>query len=331
MDRIKRHRHNEIPIGYEYPHPIKSIITEKGRTTGVQYAGSKGIYDLGIKSELNPNAIIIVFDNEKKIQDKIKYDKKELEFYFPLNYCSAWIIDGQHRVFGFLNTKYEKCAVEDEGIFKLPVVAFKQLEESKQAEIFVDINYNQKKIDPSLFCDLATITKDLKNKITWPSLLVSKLNKIEPLVNKIKISESDKTRSISLSSFSKSKGMETLLKFNKQKNEYNGLLYKYAPFDANLKFEEIKNQEAFKKQLDLLARFFRAVEKNTRTDDENKNPWNNKKDYALLKATGINALLLVLDRIFEKDPQMEKDLDKYLKPLKNINFEREYVASMGGV
>ncbi len=59
IDRIKRDRHNGIPIGYEYPHPIKSITTEKGRTTGVQYAESKGIYDLGIKSEPNPHAIII--------------------------------------------------------------------------------------------------------------------------------------------------------------------------------------------------------------------------------------------------------------------------------
>ncbi len=60
-DRIKRHRHNGIPIGYEYPHPVYMTSDPKGdQSTGrAVTAGSKGIYDLQIKSEPNPHVMVI--------------------------------------------------------------------------------------------------------------------------------------------------------------------------------------------------------------------------------------------------------------------------------
>lgn len=277
---------------------------------------------------LLPNAIIIAFDSEKNIQEEITYDGTW--FKFPVIYCSAWIIDGQHRVFGFLNTKHKEWDEEKNEEFKLPVVVFKNLDETIQNKTFVNINYYQKKIDPTLLCDLATVTKDLKNELTWPSLLVTELNKEQPLKNKVKISEFDTGKPITLSSFARYGLLESLLGFNRRKNEYNGPLYKYASFDTNLEFDDNMNQRAFQRQLDTLKNFFRAVERNTATEDEDKNPWINIKKYSLLKTTGINALLLTLTRIFEKYPEMKINLYEHLKPLKKINFEKDHVASHGG-
>jgi len=277
---------------------------------------------------LLPNAIIITFDNEERVQKEIEYDGTYLKF--PIIYCSAWIIDGQHRVFGFLNTKYGEWDEERSEEFRLPVVAFRNLDEIIQNKTFVNINYHQKKINPTLLCDLATATLDIKNELTWPSLLVKELNGIMPLKDFVKVSEFDTGKPITLSSFARYGLLESLLGFNKKKAEYKGPLYHYAPFDPSLEFRDEKNQKSFKKQLNLLKNFFKAVENNTKSTDKDKDPWSNLKDYSLLKTTGINALLLVLTRIIEKYPKMNINLDTYLAPLRKIDFGREYVATKGG-
>jgi len=279
---------------------------------------------------LLPNAIVVAFDEEKQIQKEIVYDHEEGYLQFPIAYCSAWIIDGQHRVFGFLNTKYKEWDEELNEDFKLPVIIFKKLDPKIQSQTFVNINYYQKKIDPTLLCDLTTAIKDLKNELTWPSLLVSELNRVPPLKNCIKISEFDVGKPITLSSFARYGLLESLLGFNKIKAKYNGPLYKYAPFNITLEFDNEKNQKSFKKQLDLLKRFFKAVKDNTSDKNKNNDPWTNFDNYSLLKTSGINALLLVLSRIMEKYPEVNLDLSNFLKPLKNISFEREKVASYGG-
>ncbi len=66
-ERLKKHRHNGIAIGYEYPHPIgmetNQGVTLEGKvqpaTSRISTSGSKGIYDLQIKSEPNPHVMII--------------------------------------------------------------------------------------------------------------------------------------------------------------------------------------------------------------------------------------------------------------------------------
>ncbi len=67
MERVKKHRHNGIQIGYEYPHPIgmetSQGVTLEGKvqpaTVRISTSGSKGIYDLQTKSEPNPHVMII--------------------------------------------------------------------------------------------------------------------------------------------------------------------------------------------------------------------------------------------------------------------------------
>lgn len=283
---------------------------------------------LSSKNILLPNSIIIAFDKDDDIQKKLKYEKGRLSF--PIKYCCALIIDGQHRVFGFSKTKYKKWRFAKNDEFKIPIVAFKNLPERLQNKVFVDINYYQKKIDPTLFCDLATLTKDITNELTWPSLLVSELNKNKPWKNLVKISEFDTKRAITLSSFARYALLEILLGYNELSDDYNGSLFNYAPFNKNLSFDCKENQKAFKKQMSLLKYFFSAIENKTYNNNGEENVWGNFKKYSLTKTTGTNAFLLVLSRILEKYPNGKINFNEYLKPIKDIDFKAEKIASYGG-
>lgn len=278
---------------------------------------------LSEKKVILPNAIILSFDND------VNLNFKDNKLSFPIKYCSAWIIDGQHRTFGFKDTKYKDWSMDVNNEFKLPVIVFKDMPGKIQSKIFIDINYNQKKIDPTLLCDLATVIKDLKNELTWPSLLAAELNKNSELKDFIKISELDDTRPIKLSSFVQYGLLETLLGLNKKTNVYSGPLMNYAKFNPDEEFDSEINKTAFNKQVELLKRYLSAVKKNTKPAAWKKD-FSKKSKYALLKPTGLNALFLVLDKIMQKYPAVDFDLEKYLSPLKNINFGRKHVASKGG-
>lgn len=62
-------------------------------------------------------------------------------------YKSAWIIDGQHRLFAY--SGHVRAAKA-----RLAVVAFENLPPSKQAELFIDINAEQKSVKQSLLQEL---------------------------------------------------------------------------------------------------------------------------------------------------------------------------------
>jgi len=66
---------------------------------------------------------------------------------FPRDYRSCWIIDGQHRLYAFVNTDPNKW-------FNMPITAFENLDIEKQCKIFLDINKNQKPVPPDLVWDL---------------------------------------------------------------------------------------------------------------------------------------------------------------------------------
>jgi DNA sulfur modification protein DndB len=104
-----------------------------------------------------PGNIILNF-HHKPIKEEILGDKKHLSqikdcvkpviLTLPNIYGSAWIIDGQHRLYGYsdLTEKKQKETV--------PVIAFIEEERGVEAKIFVDINKNQKSIEANLLWDL---------------------------------------------------------------------------------------------------------------------------------------------------------------------------------
>ena len=103
-----------------------------------------------------PNSIIINFDSPNK-KLKVQFEPasnsgdSNSRFGFlsiPNAYGIAFIIDGQHRVYGYAGSRYKETNT-------IPVVAFANMESQEQLKIFMDINENQKAVSPSLRLDLA--------------------------------------------------------------------------------------------------------------------------------------------------------------------------------
>ena len=97
-----------------------------------------------------PNSIIISFSTTPKFE--LMPGQKDLAFKagtltLPNEYGSAWVIDGQHRLYGFARSTF---GLDD----PLPVVAFKDLSLSEQSKLFVEINKNQTNVGTNLLWDL---------------------------------------------------------------------------------------------------------------------------------------------------------------------------------
>ena len=67
--------------------------------------------------------------------------------HLPNSYKCAWVIDGQHRLYGF--SLSDRAASG-----KVPVLAFENLEPSEEVRLFVDINNKQVKVPRSLLLQL---------------------------------------------------------------------------------------------------------------------------------------------------------------------------------
>ena len=67
--------------------------------------------------------------------------------HLPNTYKSAWVIDGQHRLYGF---SLSQRASKD----KVPVLAFERLDPGEEVKLFVDINNKQVRVPRSLLVQL---------------------------------------------------------------------------------------------------------------------------------------------------------------------------------
>ena len=102
-----------------------------------------------------PNSIIINFSSSND-DLKVKFTPIKAEtdsqsqfgfLQIPNAYGIAYIIDGQHRVYGYAQSQFKE-------VNTIPVVAFENMESEEQLKIFMEINENQKAVSPSLRLDL---------------------------------------------------------------------------------------------------------------------------------------------------------------------------------
>lgn len=111
-----------------------------------------------------PNSIIISIDVKKK--GDLRFDSlgkgsddtaaRAGILYLPPRYHSVFIIDGQHRLYGYSDTEYAETNT-------IPVVAFENLSRAEQLKLFMEINENQK-----------AVSKDLRSTLEKDTLWVSK-------------------------------------------------------------------------------------------------------------------------------------------------------------
>ena len=122
--------------------PTYQRIIKKKRLKEVQNFINNGGYF--------PNSLIIIIDTKGK---GIQFDQSLTKvdgalsklgiLHLPKRYHSAYIIDGQHRLYGYSDTDYSKTNT-------IPVVAFIDLDRTEQLKLFMDINENQKAVSKTL-------------------------------------------------------------------------------------------------------------------------------------------------------------------------------------
>lgn len=103
-----------------------------------------------------------LLSNKDNADPNIKFG----QLYLPSKYKSAWVIDGQHRLYGFSNISDRFL---DTSLF---VLAFEKMDTKTEADLFITINHEQRSVSKSL---LVTLQADLKLGSNDPKEAISAL------------------------------------------------------------------------------------------------------------------------------------------------------------
>ena len=104
-----------------------------------------------------PTNIVLNLKTNKKsrlrFDVKERYDKQALGIlHLPPNYASAWIIDGQHRLYGYAYAHGIVGFNQDSTV--LPILAYENLSADREMNLFIDINSKQVKVSTGLLVEL---------------------------------------------------------------------------------------------------------------------------------------------------------------------------------
>jgi len=145
-----------------------------GRPAYQRMINKKRIGDIGAfiqRGGYFPTNILVNFVDQCRfdlLPNKHNADKN-IKFgwlYLPSKYKSAWMIDGQHRLYGFSNIPDKFL---DTNLF---VLAFEQMDIKTEADLFITINHEQRSVSKSL---LVTLQADLKIGSSDPKEPISAL------------------------------------------------------------------------------------------------------------------------------------------------------------
>jgi DGQHR domain-containing protein len=98
-----------------------------------------------------PNSILVNFKKKVRFDIKQSYEDRQIHFgdlYLPDAYKTAWIIDGQHRLYGFTEIKGKKKPNA------IAVVAFENISREIEADLFATINGKQAKVSKNILDEL---------------------------------------------------------------------------------------------------------------------------------------------------------------------------------
>ena len=143
------HKAKESSIDIEY---YQRLISKTRLQKIADYVDNGGLFPTNIV--INIHARTLRFDAKKKIGGA-----SVGTLYLPSQYACAWVIDGQHRLFGYAHSK--RAAKKDDKT-AFPVLAFHELPAAEEAQMFVDINHEQKAVSTSLL-------KQIYATLNWES------------------------------------------------------------------------------------------------------------------------------------------------------------------
>lgn len=269
---------------------------------------------------------IILHLSEKVTVDEVKVDKfvdangklitlskgKDYDLValnIPMEYASLELIDGQHRLYGFVHTD-----IATKQTFNLVVLGIKGLGLSQRQDTFVAINDNSRRMDPNLVSFLKYTDDDAacqKDNNLMAIRIVVDLNRTTPFKNAIRLLDVGKQR-ITLKGFS-GYDLKGLL-------GERGKLRKYYP--------DNKPEEYVR----VLRIYFSMIQSLF------KDEWKNPDKYIIATNRGISAFLKLLKSILRtEETQITPAVaQKYLQPLKSgritwqlDKLKKTYVGSQG--
>lgn len=214
--------------------PTYQRIIKKPRLKEIRkFVDNKGFF---------PNSLVISIDtNGKKLRFDLAAPQVENAIsrigilYLPQLYRSAYIIDGQHRLYGYADSKHA-------GDNTVPVVAFVNLDKDKQVELFMEINENQKAVSKNLQntlnADLLWTSEDkTKQRKALRLNIAQRLGELQssPFFNRIVIGENEASDYCCLTIDTIESGLKSthfLARFGKDNNEVEAGTFDRGSNDA---------------------------------------------------------------------------------------------------
>lgn len=190
-----------------------------------------------------PNSIIVNVANErssgrcvelnfKPSRDQARDTESKLGVLeLPQKYGCAFVIDGQHRLYGYADSKYAKTNT-------IPVVLFENLSSEEQIKLFMDINENQKSVPKelknTLFYILNADSKDPRKRQDALMLRIATdlgTKPDSPLYNYVKLLEHDISTTKQITTTAIHDGLNDGCLFNKYTSQKKTLnVTKYGLF-----------------------------------------------------------------------------------------------------
>ena len=270
-----------------------------------------------------PNSIIVNFNtkNHKIIFEAGSKSSNSSSRFgmlkLPNAYSIAYIIDGQHRLYGYANSKFKDSNT-------IPVVAFSNLPSITQLEMFMNINQNQKAVSPSL---RLTLEEDLfwdadradsRIKALRSSIIkMLCISQTSPLLNKISIGE-DKAE-LAFKPFATAFSSSGLLPSAKG-NKYLDKNIKSCIYDINNNDHDNEMRKARKSITKFIEICYSFVEDNYEHIFSREKYFiiSNRGTYAFVNIIGsLNSFLTHKGLIDKKSKPQERfdQMEKYLAAL----------------
>jgi len=268
-----------------------------------------------------PTNIVLNLKTPKK--SKLRFDKRDGDsdgqlgtLHLPPLYASAWIIDGQHRLYGYAYAREQSGFHEDSSL--LPVLAFENLPPKKEMNLFIDINSKQVKVPRNLlvelYADLHWQSDDAEKAYeAFLSRIAATLNNDHrsPLKDRMVVSGKKKTAQCCLTPISIRDGLD--------KAQLLGTRSSGAILPGPLSTPNVQNYKAnLKKAIsvlsDCLGLFSHNLEEHWNLGDSR---YENQCGY-LCTNNGLRALFLLIKDIIDS---IEK---KNARPLFNCGAEETF-------
>lgn len=261
--------------------PAYQRMVNKGRIKQIgEIITGGGFFPTNILINFSKRPKFEQISNKENSHPTVKFGMIEL----PAVYRSAWVIDGQHRLFGY--SGLEDKRLDD----PLIVLAFQEMKPEKEANLFIAINSKQKSVPRSL---LVSLLADLRLGDDDPKTALSALgsavirqldrDKTSPFFRRFKIEgvAPEPQQNLTVSEVVKGLSQSQLLGRALKKSRIQGAL------------AEGTDDASIKRASKVLSGYFSAVEK------ANPSRWSDGSKAYICTNPGIRAHLQLIAEIMD--------------------------------